>query len=369
MLSLLYRKVLKPIFFLADPESVHDRMTGLGNFLGRHSVTRKITSSFFDYENESLEQTIAGIKFRNPIGLAAGFDKNAELAQIIPMVGFGFEEVGSITGEPCSGNPRPRLWRLKKSESLLVYYGLKNDGAVSISEKLKNSLKIENYKLKIPLGISIAKTNCAATADEEVGIKDYLKAYRTFVEAEVGDYFTINISCPNAFGGEPFTTPEKLDRLLSVIRRVPSGKPIFIKMPAEISNEMLDGLIEAARRYHIAGFISTNLAKSRENEAIVDSFVPENGGMSGKVVRELSDKQIEYIYKKCGKEFVIIGCGGVFTAEDAYRKIKLGASLIQMITGMIYHGPQVVKEINCGLVNLLHKDGFSNISEAVGAMR
>jgi dihydroorotate dehydrogenase len=370
MLGFFYQKILKPVFFLADPESVHDRMTKFGILLGRFYSTRSLVTRLLNYENKMLEQTIAGIHFKNPIGLAAGFDKNAELTQIIPSVGFGFEEVGSITGEPCSGNPKPRLWRMKKSQSLMVYYGLKNDGCIAISEKLKNLLKIENCKLKIPLGISIAKTNCAATVGEEEGIKDYLKAYRTFVEAGIGDYFTINISCPNAFGGEPFTTPDKLDRLLSALVKVKCDKPMFIKMPAEISNETLDGLIEVARKHRITGFISTNLAKSRTNEKISkEDGVPENGGMSGKVVQELSDKQIEYLYKKCGKEFVIIGCGGVFTAEDAYRKIRLGASLIQLITGMIYQGPQVIKEINQGLVDLLKADGFSNISEAVGTMR
>lgn len=360
MIGFLYKRVLKPMFFLRDPENVHDGMTAVGKFLGSYNALRKLTSSFFKYEHPSLEQVVAGISFKNPIGLAAGFDKNAELTQIMPSVGFGFEEVGSITGEPCPGNPRPRLWRMKKSQSLMVYYGLKNDGCESIRSRIKD------LRFRIPIGISIAKTNSKETVEEEKGIKDYLKAYRTFVEAGIGDYFTVNISCPNTFGGEPFTTPEKLDRLLSALRQIPNPKPVFIKMPAEISDETLDGLIEVARKHKITGFISTNLAKSRQNEAIKDGVVPVNGGMSGKVVQKLSDKQIEYIYKKCGKEFVIIGCGGVFTALDAYRKIKLGASLIQLITGMVYLGPQVIKEINQGLVDLLKADGFSNISEAVG---
>jgi dihydroorotate dehydrogenase len=366
MLAFLYQKVLKPVFFLADPESVHDRMTSFGKLLGRFRATHRLTSIVFGYENQMLGQTIAGIHFKNPIGLAAGFDKNAELTQILPSVGFGFEEIGSVTGEPCVGNPKPRLWRMKKSQSLMVYYGLKNDGAAQIAAKLK--AQSSKRKIEIPIGISIAKTNCAATVEEEEGIKDYLKAYRTFVEAGIGDYFTVNISCPNAFGGEPFTTPEKLDKLLSSLRQVPDTKPIFIKMPAEISEGTLDGLIEVSRKHHVTGFISTNLAKSRQNEAIKDGSVPDSGGMSGKIVQQLSDGQIDYIYKKYGREFTIIGCGGVFTAEDAYRKIKLGASLIQMITGMIYQGPQTVKEINQGLVDLLRKDGFSNISEVVGSM-
>lgn len=360
LLKFLYQNTAKRIFFHFDPESVHDRVVKLGKLLGRFSVGRKLTQWLFDYENQMLEQTVAGIYFKNPIGLAAGFDKNAELTQILGSVGFGFEEVGSITGESCPGNKKPRLWRLKKSQSLLVYYGLKNDGCEAIAKRL------ESTKFNMPIGISIAKTNNQKTVDEAAGIADYAKAYLIFGEKNIGDYFTINISCPNTFGGEPFTNPEKLDRLLVAIKEIKSDKPIFLKMPAEISYEDISKIIQLARKYSLAGFICTNLAKKRLNPNIKDRNVPEVGGMSGKVVQKLSDDQIAYIYQLTKGEFVIVGCGGVFTAEDAYRKIKLGANLIQLITGMIYQGPQIISEINRGLVELLKKDGYKNISEAVG---
>ncbi len=359
--SALYKGVAKPFFFLQDPESVHDTIVALGRFLGSNFITRSLTGTALGYQNPMLSQTVAGIYFKNPIGLAAGFDKNAQLTDILPHVGFGFEEVGSITGEKCIGNPKPRLWRLKKSKSLAVYYGLKNDGAETIAHKLKKK------RFRFPVGISIAKTNSPDTVGEKEGIADYGKALYLFNKANIGSYYTINISCPNAYGGEPFVDAAKLDRLLAALAEIKVTKPVFLKMPAEISEAELDAIITLARTYRLTGFISTNLAKDRKNPSINPfDVLPEKGGLSGKVVEELSNKQIAYLYKKTRGEFVIMGCGGVFTAEDAYKKIRLGASLIQLITGIIFEGPQAIGQINRGLVRLLKRDGFNHIREAVG---
>ncbi len=362
--SFFYQKILKPIFFRFDPEKVHDRITKVGVLLGKCSFTRKVLSKVFAFQHPSLVQEIRGVKFPNPIGLAAGFDKNAQLVDILPAVGFGFMEVGSITGEPCQGNPKPRLWRLPKSKALVVYYGLKNDGAEAISRRL------EGQKFAIPVGISLAKTNSPDTCGTDQGIADYQKAYSYF--REIGDYITINISCPNAYGGQPFTDPEKLEKLLSALPLANETRPVFLKMPPDLPKSDVDRIIELARKFGLAGFICTNLTKDRNNprikEKIKDEKVPEVGGISGKVVEDLANDLIAYIYKKTKDEFVIIGCGGVFSAEDAYHKIKLGANLIQLITGMVYQGPQLIGEINRGLVKLLKQDGFKHISEAVGLL-
>ena len=337
-------------------------MTSVGKMLGGFALTRKLTSGLFNYQNPMLEQTVLGIKFKNPVGLAAGFDKDAQLTKILPEVGFGFEEIGSVTGERCEGNPKPRLWRLPKSKSLIVYYGLKNDGAEAISKRLQGA------KFVFPIGISVAKTNCKETVETEAGIADYLKAYKAF--QNIGDYYTINISCPNAFGGQPFTDPQKLERLLQEISKLPKTKPIFLKMPPDISHNQIDAIISLAEKYKIDGFICTNLTKERDlpsfKEKIKDELPTDKGGLSGKVVEGLADEMIKYIYKKTGGQFVIIGLGGIFNAEDAYRKIRAGVSLVQLITGMIFEGPQLIGEINRGLVELLQKDGFKNISEAIG---
>lgn len=355
---LKYQYIWKPIFFCIDPEVIHDKMVDFLEFFGGYVLLRKLTYFCFGYSNAMLEQNILGIYFKNPVGLSAGFDKNATLMDIMPALGFGFTEVGSITGEACLGNPKPRLWRLKKSKSLAVYYGLKNDGCVEISKRLKNK------KFDLPVGINMAKTNCRETADTENAIADYFKSYQAFTG--IGNYAVINISCPNAFGGQPFNDSARLEKLMSKITSIPKTKPIFVKISPDLQKNEVDEIINIASKFKLDGFICTNLTKNRNNKNILDKNVPEKGGLSGKIVDTMSDDLIRYVYKKTNGQTVIIGSGGVFTAEDAYRKIKAGASLIELITGMIYEGPQIASAINLGLVKLLQKDGCKNISEAVG---
>jgi dihydroorotate dehydrogenase len=331
----------------------------IGRILGSNFIFRGLTALLFSYSNRKLEQEILGIKFKNPVGLAAGFDKDAYLTNILPSVGFGFVEVGSITAEPCAGNPGKRLWRLKKTRGLVVNYGLKNQG----SERIKS--RLANKKFKVPVGTSIAPTNCVANAETDAAIADYAKTYKEF--SNIGDYFTINISCPNSFGGQSFTDPAKLEKLLFKLDKIKTSKPVFIKLSPDLEKNQIDEILEVVEQHKIDGIICSNLTKKRNNgKIIVDSEIPEQGGISGKVVEDLANSLIECIRQKTGNRYVIVGCGGVFSAEDAYKKIKAGASLVQMITGMIFEGPQIISEINRGLVKLLEKDGFKNISEAVG---
>lgn len=361
LIAWLYKHLAKPIFFRQDPEKVHDRMTAVGEFLGRCKISRAITSRLFRYDDSSLEQTVLGMRFSNPIGLAAGFDKNAQLMDILPSVGFGFEEIGSVTGELCEGNPKPRLWRLPESKGLVVNYGLKNDGCEAIASRLSQK------KFDFPIGISIAKTNSPATVDVEVGISDYEKAFRAF--SSIGHYFTINVSCPNAFGGEPFTDPFRLELLLTRLDAIRTEKPIFLKLPVDFSTTELDALVAVAARHRVHGIILSNLTKNRERSEIKPEEISgiTKGGISGKPTFDASNAQIEHLYKTSGSRFVIMGCGGIFSAEDAYEKIKRGATLVQLITGMIFQGPQLIGEINRGLVRLMKRDGFKNIGEAVGS--
>jgi len=348
-----------------DPEYIHDRMVGIGAWLGSHAGTRTITSWFFEYKNPMLEQDILGIHFLNPVGLAAGFDKNARIAGYMADVGFGFAEIGSITAQPSKGNSGKRLWRLPKSRGLVVNYGLSNEGAKAVCERLRKSA------FRIPVGVSMAKTNCAECAIDEVGIEDHIGSFKTCLD--VGDYYTINVSCPNAFGGQPFHRPETLDRLLSALDQIPTSKPIFLKLSPDAPTADLDDVVAVANRHRVHGFILTNLTKRYELPSIdQDELATQNittGGISGKPVEELSNLLIKHLYQTTRGKYVIIGCGGIFTAEDAYKKIKCGASLVQLITGMIYEGPQLIGEINHGLVKLLEKDGYKNISEAVGKNR
>jgi dihydroorotate dehydrogenase len=354
----IYKGFLKRIFFLIDPEKIHDFMIIVGSYLGRFFVTRKITSFLFNFSNRCLEQRILGITFKNPIGLAAGFDKNAKLLEILPDVGFGFAEIGSITGEPYEGNKKPRLFRLQKTRSLIVNYGLKNDGCEVIAKKL------DGKKFRIPIAFSIAKTNSPKTVDIDAGVSDYIKAYKYM--SPLGEFHVINISCPNAFGGEPFTDSEKLKKLILRLENVRVAAPILIKLSPDLSHVQIDSILEIALHNGINGVICSNLTKDRKNPNFTNESFPIPGGISGKLLENKANDLIKYIYKKTAGQVLIIGCGGVSSAEDAYKKIRLGASLIELITGMIYEGPQLISDINLGLVDLLKRDGFSHISEVIG---
>lgn len=341
-----YRHFFKPVAFAIDPEKVHDWMTWGGRLLGSNPLTRGLNRIAFDYQHPALEQDVLGIHFKNPIGLSAGFDKNAQLTKIIPCVGFGFEEVGSVTGEACAGNPKPRLWRHPELKSIRVYYGLLNDGSEKIAARLKGK------HFAIPVGISLAKTNSPETCETEAGIADYVKAFKAF--ADIGAYFTINVSCPNAYGGQPFTDPKKLEALLSALDQIPTKKPIFLKLSPDLSSKEIDEILQVTKRHRVHGFVCTNLTKKHKFG---------EGGLSGKAVEGFANAQIREIYKKTEGNMVIIGCGGVSSAQDAYEKLKAGATLLELITGMIYEGPQLISQINQGLVELMKKDGISSIAD------
>lgn len=364
-----YKQILKRVFFSMDPEIIHDKMVVFGKLLGRNALGRWFLRCGFLAEFRELKQRLAGLEFVSPVGLAAGFDKNAELTNVLPNIGFGFAELGSVTGEPCAGNPKPRLWRLKKSEALVVYYGLKNDGAEQIAKRLSGQLpKVRLTRLgkQFIFGLSVAKTNCQATCDRAVGIEDYAKAYRLL--RNYADYITVNISCPNAFGGQPFTDKESLELLLIELDKLyERGRPVFIKLSPDLSPAQVEDLLDVADQHRVDGFICTNLTKKRDNPKILPGDkVPEVGGISGKVVEGMADDLIAQVYRRYRGSKVIVGVGGVFSAEDAYAKIRLGANLIQLITGMVFEGPSLISEINLGLARLLKRDGYKNITEAVG---
>lgn len=356
-LGWLYRRVMKPILFLHDPERIHDYAIRLGRAMGTFPGGKILCRAFFGYQAPPLlRQTIGGIDFDNPIGLAAGFDKNARLTPILGYIGFGHMEVGSVTGKQCDGNPKPRLWRIPEHQALRVYYGLYNDGADAISSRLAHQIR------SIPLGISIAKTNCKDTAGIEGAITDYAHSYRQLLP--LADYLTINISCPNAFGGDLFTShPDKLDQLLSTLNVLEADKPIFLKISPDVSLDTLADIVRVGQTHGVTGFICSNSTKQSDMMATF----PGQGGISGRPVFAKSNQHIAEIYRLTKGSVTIIGCGGVFSAADAYEKIKHGASLIQLISGMIYQGPSLISDITLGLTDLLTKDGYTSITDAVGA--
>ncbi|RMD66840.1 quinone-dependent dihydroorotate dehydrogenase [Candidatus Pacearchaeota archaeon] len=356
-------KLQKPLLFKQDPEKIHEKTLSLGEKLGKFHPTKKLISLSLNYTHPYLENSLLGIKFKNPIGLAAGFDYEAKLIEILPALGFGFHTIGSITFKPYEGNKPPRLTRLVKSKSILVNKSLKNSGAENILSRIKNT------KREIPLGISIAKTNSRETCSLKSGIQDYINCFKTAEKYKIASYYELNISCPNAFGGEPFTTPQKLNPLLKKIDKLKIKTPIFLKMPIDLSLKETFELCDTAAQHNIQGLIFGNLTKNRKNKFLNKEELKKagKGAFSGLPTRELSNNLIKHTFKRYKSRFVIVGCGGVFSAEDAYEKITLGASLIQLITGLIFNGPQLVSEINHNLVKLLKKHGFNSIKQAIGS--
>ena len=352
----MYKKYIRSLLFKGDPEKVHNLTILVGRFLAASRLSWLLRKNFV-FRDKILQNKVMGIYFENPIGLAAGFDKNAYLVDFIPDIGFGFIEVGSVTANPCAGNPKPRLHRLVKDQGIIVNYGLANEGVAKVSRRLKGK------KFRIPVGISIAKTN-NPNIKGEGSIQDYLKSFKAM--KELGDYTTINISCPNAGDGKSFEDPVLLESLLKKVNEIRNKKKILLKISPEINRNNLNKIIRLAEKYKIEGFIVSNLTKNRKGLSN-NPNLKYPGGVSGKHAREKSNKLIKYIFKRTKGKFIIVGCGGVFSGADAYEKIKYGASLIQMITGMIFEGPGVVSKINGELVELLKKDGYNNIQEAIGS--
>jgi dihydroorotate dehydrogenase len=359
----MYKHLIKPILFLFSPEFMHDFFVSLGETIGNIPGGAALTRAICDYAHPSLETQVAGMVFKNPIGLAAGFDKNVRLTKIIPPVGFGFMEVGAVTQFPYGGNPGRELLRLPEDSSIIVYYGLKNIGAAAVKKKLPALLPF-----KIPTGLNIAKTNRADILGKK-SAEDYAMTYRML--APHFAYTILNISCPNAQDGRLFQDPHLLDNLLAAFTKEKKQGPIFLKISNDLTLQEADDVLRVAEKYSfIDGFVVGNLAKRREILNLKSSpsrlnLLP-HGGLSGAPLKKLSTNLIRHIYRETKGKYVLIGLGGVFTAEDAYEKIKAGASLIQIITGLIYNGPLTVKKINKGLVKLLARDGFQRVSEAVG---
>ena len=361
LLKIVYR-IARPVIFLMEPEEAHYMFKRVGVFLGKYSFTRSLTSFLFNYKHKSLNTTVDGIEYRNPVGLSAGFDKDGELTSIYPSIGFGLAELGSFTGEVCPGNPGKRLFRMVKSKSILVWYGLNNQGAEKISSRLQG---VDFGPLRV--GINAAKSNITPEFDLQDSIDDYVKTLRAF--KDIGDYFTINISCPNTQDGEPFVDPKKLGALLAAVNenRV-EGRPVYVKLAADLELEEINVIVDTCLEYHIDGVVLTNLAKPSHNQEYVKDELPyHKGAMSGLPLQRISTNVIRHVYRRTRGELTIIGVGGVFSAKDAYEKITSGASLLHMITTMIFDGPQNINEINRGLVKLLEEDGFKTIEEAVGS--
>jgi dihydroorotate dehydrogenase subfamily 2 len=361
-----YKFILKPILFLVDAEVVHENMVKMGESMLKIKFFKNLFKSVFVKKYKNLEQNILGIKFNTPIGLAAGFDYEARLTNTLPFVGFGFETVGTITNSSYDGNPRPMLGRLPKSKSLLVNKGFKNLG---ITETLK---RLGNKKFQFPVGLSIGRTNSVELDTMDKSIEDIVKAFKIAKKSKLNNaYYELNISCPNLMHNLSinFYDVRNLEKLLLAVDKINLKKPVFVKMPIDQSDKDSLFMLKVISKHKIKGVIFGNLQTDKTNKVLVQREVEKfkMGKYSGKPTYENSNRLIKLTYKNFKDRFVIIGTGGVFSAEDAWTKFINGASLVQLITGMIFEGPQLLAQINRDLSARLQKEGYKNISQIVGS--
>lgn len=363
--KVLYGRTLKPLLFRRHPDKVHVDIIRLSRWTQQVAILRYLPKVWAKKPSQRLAQTILGVHFANPVGLSAGFDKNIEIAPTIKSVGFGFMTGGSITARHCAGNKGEWFHRLPNDKSLVVHAGLPNKGVDEVIDI------IDNYPRKVfagfPLIVSVAKTNDAGSADEASAVDDYCESLIKLEQSHHPAIYEVNISCPNTHGGEPFTTADRLDRLLSRIDKLKLSRPIIIKMPIGLSWSQTSALLDVMMRHQVAGVTIGNLLKDRRKADLTDKLSDDiKGGLSGLPTRDISTELIRKTHQHCGDKLVIIGVGGIFSAEDAYAKIRAGATLVGLITGMIFEGPQLIGDINHQLDQLVKRDGFDNISQAVG---
>lgn len=339
----MYKSLFRPLFFLLDAESAHHFVTGLFSFLNKVPGVKGMISSIYKIEDKRLERELFGLKFPNPVGLAAGFDKQASFYSAFSSLGFGFIEVGTITPKPQDGNPKPRMFRLKQDEGLINRMGFNNGGL----EMARRNLEGRNSSFII--GGNIGKNK---VTPNENAIDDYLECFRGL--HDLVDYFVVNVSSPNTPGLRELQDKEPLTRILSALKtensELEKPRPILLKIAPDLTDAQLDDIIAIVADTNIDGVIATNTTISREGLTTPGSITEEAGGVSGKPVRERSTEVIRYLHEKSHAAFPIIGVGGIHSADDAMEKLKAGASLVQLYTGFIYEGPGLIKAINEKLI-------------------
>lgn len=339
----MYKLLLKPFLFLLNPEKAHYFTTGMLSTVLAIPGVKTLFSALFQVKDKRLEREVFGIKFPNPVGLAAGFDKEAKLYKSMGHLGFGFIEVGTITPKGQPGNPKPRLFRLTNDDALINRMGFNNEGLTGAVERLKT----RNSNLII--GGNIGKNKITPN---EKATDDYTICFEALFPYV--DYFVVNVSSPNTPNLRALQDKEPLTELLSTLQQLnnekPKAKPILLKIAPDLTQEQLDDIVDIVAETKIAGVIATNTTLSREGLKSDPKLVEQMGGLSGKPVRQKSTEVIKYLRKKSNGAFPIIGVGGIHSAEDAIEKIEAGCDLVQVYTGFVYEGPALVKEINKGIL-------------------
>lgn len=338
-------KFIKPILFQFDPEKIHYFVFALLKFVNKIPGASFLIRAMYVVEDPRLERTLFGLKFKNPVGLGAGFDKDAKAIDELANLGFGFIEIGTITPLAQAGNDKPRLFRLPEDEALVNRMGFNNGGMDAAVERLKLR------KSNVLVGGNIGKNKLTPN---ENAPDDYVKSFNALFDHV--DYFTVNVSSPNTPNLRALQEKEPLKQLLQTLKDInnikPTPKPILLKIAPDLTDEQLDDIVEIVQETKIDGVIATNTTISREDLKTSSSTIEAigMGGLSGKPVRERSTEVIKYLANKSNKSFPIIGVGGIHSAEDALEKIAAGASLVQIYSGFIYEGPALIKRINKALL-------------------
>ncbi len=363
-MPVIYDHILKPIFFAFDAEDVHHFFNNVGEVLGRYGVTRWATrAACRPVYDPILNVKLAGLDLAHPLGIGAGFDKEGREVPILKDVGFAYAEVGSVTGRPSPGNPRPRLWRLPEDRALVINYGLLSTGAQAAKTRFASYRKRDRWQM--PVGVSVAKANIPGLGGEE-GIEDLMSAYREL--EPFADYMTVNVSCPNTGDGEQYCMdPAAYREVLNRLDSLNPTKPVFFKISPDLTPERLLHVLQDTDGYAWAkGFILTNLTHDRTGLKSKNLEIAKSGGVSGPHLGELSNKALRLAYQSGKHRYQFIGCGGIDSVEDAYRKIRSGATALQIVTSLIYNGPLWPARLMRGLAQRLRQDGFKNVGEAIG---
>lgn len=333
-------KIVKPLFFTMDPETAHHRVTGGLHTFNKIWGAKSLLKSLYTVNDPRLEREVFGLKFKNPVGLAAGFDKNGEYIEEMAGLGFGFIEIGTVTPRPQPGNDKPRMFRLVKDNGLINRMGFNNQGADVAAGRLKR-LKERNGLI---IGGNIGKNKTTPNAE---AVDDYTYCFDALFEYV--DYFVVNVSSPNTPGLRDLQEKEPLMKILKTLQDLNYSKykqrPILLKIAPDLTDSQLDDIVEIVTETKIAGVIATNTTISREGLSSDPSLVKETGGVSGKPLAKRATEVIRYLAERGNHSFPIIGVGGIHSAEDAIEKLEAGASLVQVYTGFIYEGPALIKRI------------------------
>lgn len=343
---MLYR-LLRPWLFQRDAEHAHEQALRWAARCATHSIVRDTCATLWQVRDARLRQQLFGLTFPNPVGLAAGFDKNAVAIDLWPALGFGFLEVGTVTPWPQPGNEPPRLFRLPAEQALINRMGFNNDGAARVAAR------IALPPHPVPVGVNLGKQK---TTPLEQAAEDYLAGVRVFRER--ADFFVINVSSPNTPGLRQLQQADQLHELLARLRGVEPHAPMLLKIAPDLTNEQLGEVVSLVRHHRLSGIVATNTTLAHPRA--------EEGGLSGAPLRARATECVRHLYRLGEGAIPIIGVGGVFTADDAWEKICAGASLVEVYTGMVYEGPGIAAAINRGLLRRLEAAGFDHLQQAVG---